>query len=449
MPSDWSNDEADYESLVLQGELLPKEDHSESNFTVTKSNSLIEAQYDLTAQEQKLLNSAIAKINPLGDYPDGIPEIRMTSREISFLTGIRQTNVYSFVRGAAERYHSIPIVKAFPVAGTTEERFEVINIAHKSKWDPDSGVFSIKFHSDIESELINLAQYTKYSLVRLKNLRSKYAIRLYELAQKSLRPKSTKPVEKKYGLDELRFYLGVLKGKSSAKMSSKKLYSSAAEFKRRVIDPAVVQVNENTDVFIEYKTYSKPGRKTIVGIHFKFRYLSASEKPSFETNQIRERLKEYFPESKLDYILDTYTQLDIKANLEYLAERESAGHEIKNYPAFIIYLLKYNIAALPDVANPFSRLYQPKSPEFEFVKLHILPNWFSIEEDVRLEMQKFGLKAKEIRPAVDAFKKACEETDPIKRHQFSTSAPVGSEQWQREFEEWAASPEMMAWGDEI
>jgi plasmid replication initiation protein len=433
--------------VSLQGELLPK-DETENNYTVSKSNALIEAQYDLTAQEQKLLNSAIAKINPMGEYPDGIPEIRMTGREISQLTGIPQSNVYRFLRSAAERYHSIPIVKTVEVSGTSELKFEVINIAHKSKWDPETGMFSIKFHADIESELINLAQYTKYSLVRLKKLGSKYAIRLYELAQKNLRPNSTAPTDKKYTIDEIRFYLSLDKHLASGKKKNSR-YEYVSDLRRRVLDVAIAQINKHTDVYIEYEPYTAPARTKIIGFKFRFRYLTAKQKHTDETADVVKSLTEYYEADKIDFILATYSQMDIISNLDYFKERTAAGFKVKNPAAFVMYLLKFNVAALPETANPFSGLYDRASPEAEFVRLQIMPNWFNIPEETRIEIQKKGLYADSIRRAAAAFKDAYLKTNSIKKHTFSSSAPIGSEQWEREFTQWCSADENMDWADGI
>ncbi|MCC6137703.1 MAG: replication initiation protein, partial [Bdellovibrionaceae bacterium] len=85
-------------------------------------------------------------------------------------------------------------------------------------------------------------------------LTSKYAVRLYELII-SWRERGNVPFT---GLKELRLKLGVEDNE----------YPTMDNFKRRVLDPSIKQINKHTDIIADY-TQHKAGR-TITGFSFTF-----------------------------------------------------------------------------------------------------------------------------------------------------------------------------------
>src|SRR5690606_22783459 len=115
--------------------------------------------------------------------------------------------------------------------------------------------------------------YTSYRLSNILSIKSAYAIRLYELMKKWQHVGTWEiPVE------SLREKLGAIT----------KTYSLYGNLKNRVIVPSVKEVNEKTDVHVEFKEIRK-GRK-VVKIEFKIKHCKEKEikikKPSdSELNQ--------------------------------------------------------------------------------------------------------------------------------------------------------------------
>ena len=95
--------------------------------------------------------------------------------------------------------------------------------------------------------------YTIYEITNLSRL-NKYSIRLYELLAQW---RSVGKVE--YDLEEFRLKLGV----------DPTEYTHISNFKKRVLDHAVQQINTHTDLNIEYEQVKK-GR-VITGFSFKFK----------------------------------------------------------------------------------------------------------------------------------------------------------------------------------
>ena len=111
------------------------------------------------------------------------------------------------------------------------------------------------FASDVIPLITRLeARYTEYELKQVVGLQSEYAIRLYELIIQWRSVGKTNPIS----LTELREKLGLVDE-----------YKRIEAFKRRVLDLAVKQINEHTDITVEYEQH-KQGR-VITGFTFRFK----------------------------------------------------------------------------------------------------------------------------------------------------------------------------------
>lgn len=128
----------------------------------------------------------------------------------------------------------------------------------------------IMFSNDIIPLITRLeTQYTEYEIKQIVDLQSSYALRLFELLMQWKKVGVT-PVIK---LKNLRSRLGVAEDQ----------YDTMSNFKKRVLDFAVKEINENTDVTVAYEQ-QKEGRR-IIGFVFKFK----TKKPSKEALRAPER----------------------------------------------------------------------------------------------------------------------------------------------------------------
>src|SRR5690606_29366622 len=110
------------------------------------------------------------------------------------------------------------------------------------------GVIKLSFSPKLKPYLLQLKRaYTSYRLSNILSIKSAYAIRLYELMKKWQHVGTWEiPVE------SLREKLGAIT----------KTYSLYGNLKNRVIVPSVKEVNEKTDVHVEFKEIRK-GRKVV------------------------------------------------------------------------------------------------------------------------------------------------------------------------------------------
>ena len=79
-------------------------------------------------------------------------------------------------------------------------------------------------------------------ITQVANLQSRYAMRLYEFL---IRFKTTKKLE--ISIEDLRFRFGLLEHE----------YKAMGDFKKFVLDLAVKQINEHTDITVKYEQHKK------------------------------------------------------------------------------------------------------------------------------------------------------------------------------------------------
>ena len=103
--------------------------------------------------------------------------------------------------------------------------------------------------------------FTSYQAKQVAHLTSKYATRLYELLIAWREVGKVPQIE----IGEFRNRLGLLDDE----------YTAMHNFKKRVLEPSIQQINEHTDINVTYEQHKK-GR-TITGFSFKFKQKKKTE----------------------------------------------------------------------------------------------------------------------------------------------------------------------------
>ena len=112
--------------------------------------------------------------------------------------------------------------------------------------------------------LLNLREkFLSYHLYNILCLSSKYSIRLYEILKSYLYIKT-----KIFKVDELKELL--MLGSSSSKS-----YSEFKVFNRNILAKSICEINEMTDIYIEYTTIKQI--RSVVAIEFKIRKKANNE----------------------------------------------------------------------------------------------------------------------------------------------------------------------------
>ncbi|MCT2603126.1 replication initiation protein RepM, partial [Acinetobacter baumannii] len=139
-------------------------------------------------------------------------------------------------------------------------------IVVKSRWVSriayvdDLAILEVTFAPDVVPLITRLEKhFTSYQLKQVAQLTSKYAIRLYEFLI-AWRSTGKTPI---ISLSEFREKLGLDINE----------YQKMINFKNRVLEPAIKQINELTDIYVKYEQY-KTGR-SISGLSFTFKQKKA------------------------------------------------------------------------------------------------------------------------------------------------------------------------------
>nr|WP_166115325.1 replication initiation protein [Pseudoalteromonas sp. Z9A5] len=219
-----------------------------SNLSVSKSNNLIDASYKLNAQAQKLVLACLGKVDsrPNKDVPK---EISLTASEFSEMMGIDIKNAHRELYKAADS-----LFKSSIILRDDREEIELCWIQKKVKKIKGEGAVTLTWSDDVLKYICQLqSRFTTYKLKNIAHLQSSHSIRVYELL---MRFNATG--ERFIYLNDFKSALGI---------SDK--YPQYKDLSKRVIKPAIEELNLRSDLIIEFETIKK-GR-SVVALSFEFR----------------------------------------------------------------------------------------------------------------------------------------------------------------------------------
>lgn len=225
---------------------------SNTNKLVVKSNRLVEASYRLTLAEQRIILFAIveARRTQTGLSEDNLLSISATDYAAMF--DVPLNKAYEQINEAAKTlFRRYVVLYDFNPKTGKEDMIEVRWVS-SVKYLNGEGAIQLRFAHDMVPYITNLeGNFTRYRLEKIAKMSSPYAIRLYELLLKWTR--------RGWCDVELSWFRQTL-------MVSEEEYPRLFDFKKRVIDVAVSQINEFSDLTVRYEQ-RKTGRNVT---HFKF-----------------------------------------------------------------------------------------------------------------------------------------------------------------------------------
>lgn len=224
---------------------------AERDLKVYKADELVQkARYSLSLTEQRFLLYAISKIQPGHDAGQ---EYELNLADFQRVCGSDGDESYSRVKAWIKHLADKSWWMAEERSETLVRWFSTVRIYQQS------GVIAVKFHEDMFPYLFRLAErmresgklYTSYTLRYVLPMKSTYSIRLYELLKSYQKNNESWWFE----LDKLRHLLDC------------ENYSRFPDLRRYVLEPAVREINQYTDMSIDI-SFIKEGRK-VKAIEFK------------------------------------------------------------------------------------------------------------------------------------------------------------------------------------
>jgi len=236
---------------------------------VVKGNALIEASYTLSLAEQRLILLAILEARETGQGIDHNSLLKIHAHSYAEQFNIDKGNSYEVLKGASKGLFERYVTYHDKNPNNGNDRSFHCRWVDKIGYEKATGTVYMRFTSDVAPLITRLEeQFTSYEIAQVAGLDSGYAIRLYELIIK-WRSTAKTPV---FELKSFRQQLGVELNQ----------YKTMSNFKSRVLDPAIKQINEHTDINVNYEQH-KQGR-TITGFTFKF-IVKAKAKKAVESKR--------------------------------------------------------------------------------------------------------------------------------------------------------------------
>lgn len=241
---------------------------------VRKANQLIQkSRFSLSLQQQKILLYLISQISPQDEdfklYQFSIPEFcRVCGITVG---GPNYRDMKSAIKDIADKSLWVRLPNG------TESLLRWIE---KARIDDKSGQIEVRLDNDMKPFLLLLKEnYTQYEMIFTLHFKSKYTIRLYELV-KSIHFHEDQVYKRTYDVDELK------------KLLDAEVYTEYRNFKPRVLQPCVAEINRYSDKNISFEEI-KRGRK-VLAIEF-----TISSKDTSDVLRIKSEIDKEFGTDQL------------------------------------------------------------------------------------------------------------------------------------------------------
>jgi plasmid replication initiation protein len=219
----------------------------ERELVVRQSNTLIEASYKIASVgEGRLIRMLIAQIQP---HDEDFKTYRIDVGDFARFFGLAESNnsVYEQIKKAADDLASRRILIEH---GKSWVRLNWLSFA---KYIEGNGYIEVRFDKELKPYLLQLQTHWKqYELKTIINFKSSYSIRIFELLKSwEFKADSNGYFKRSFEVEELRGILGV----------EKREYSLFADFRIKVVEQALKEINTTADIRIIQVDYPKTGRK--------------------------------------------------------------------------------------------------------------------------------------------------------------------------------------------
>ena len=221
---------------------------------IVKDNALMNASYNLALVEQRLILLAIIEARETGKGINANDPLTVHASSYINQFNVERHTAYQALKDACK--------DLFARQFSYQEKRERGRINITSRWVSqigymdDTATGEIIFAPAVVPLITRLEeQFTQYDIEQISGLSSAYAVRMYELLICWRSTGKTPIIE----LEEFRKRIGVLDTE----------YTRTDNLKMRVIELALKQINEHTDITASYEQHKK-GR-VITGFSFKFK----------------------------------------------------------------------------------------------------------------------------------------------------------------------------------
>ena len=234
------------------------------NGLVVKDNALINASYNLELTEQRLIMLAIINARESGQGITADSKLEIHASDYAKLFNVSIDASYKALREAVNNLFNRQFSYTAEYKRTGKTGIVRSRWVSRIFYVDDLALLEITFAPDVVPLVTRLEEhFTSYQAKQVAHLTSKYATRLYELLIAWREVGKVPQIE----IGEFRNRLGLLDDE----------YTAMHNFKKRVLEPSIQQINEHTDITVTYEQHKK-GR-LISGFSFR---LKQKQQPKIE-----------------------------------------------------------------------------------------------------------------------------------------------------------------------
>ena len=233
------------------------------NGLVVKDNALINASYNLELTEQRLIMLAIINARESGQGITADSKLEIHASDYAKLFNVSIDASYKALREAVNNLFNRQFSYTAEYKRTGKTGIVRSRWVSRIFYVDDLALLEITFAPDVVPLVTRLEEhFTSYQAKQVAHLTSKYATRLYELLIAWREVGKVPQME----ISEFRNRLGLLDDE----------YTAMHNFKKRVLEPSIQQINEHTDITVTYEQHKK-GR-VISGFSFKLKQKQQAKK---------------------------------------------------------------------------------------------------------------------------------------------------------------------------
>lgn len=206
------------------------------------ANDILMGKQSMSLQTARLIRLLVTQV---AEHDKDLKTYTCRIADLADFLGVSTSNLYRDVRAVCESaMRSVVCVGT----GNAKQPWELIHWVSMARYD-GAGNLTLRLSDELKPYVLELsAWFTQYKLKHILSLSSFYALRLYELIKCTDGRTGGYQSELVFDLEDLRRVLGC-----------EKKYTAFKDFRKRVIEVAVREINEKTDIYI-IPTYRKNGR---------------------------------------------------------------------------------------------------------------------------------------------------------------------------------------------
>ncbi len=266
---------------------------------IVKDNNLINASYTLGLVEQRLILLAIIEARESTSHIDTETYLEIHAQHYASRFNVDVKNTYAMLSDAVQTLFNRQVTYMTIDTKRNKPEKRVVRWVSGISYVEGAGVVKLRFSPEVIPLITQLEQnFTSYELEQVKHLNA-YATRLYELLA-SWRSTGKTPI---MAIQDFRAKIGV----------EPQEYNAMNNFKNRVLEPSITQINQHTDITVSYEQH-KAGR-VITGFSFTFTQKKQAKDVTPKAKKSAAKPKATKQEEQLDWmtadILDRFIGLSM------------------------------------------------------------------------------------------------------------------------------------------